>query len=290
MPASTPSASPRRPTVASLPWRLRTRPSTRRGGPSRSRCVPRPSPTLSFSTPPPPPPPPQETPLLDQEIRLRSQRDALEAKEAKLRGDHKNFCDATRAADEIVSPVHQVEEASRAHYTLAHAAALNQQAAATAAAGVAVSAEAQAAAAAQAQAAATQAYAAHHAAGAANAQAAYAQQQQQQQVAAVAQQHQAVAQQAAVQQQAAAATATATAAATANAAAAAAAAAQQPFAQQAYPAYSTVTPRQDANAGYLSARYDLFFCLPFVLCTPPHTRAHTRTATPPRRCPRPPLP
>eukprot|EP01060_Flectonema_neradi_P031128 TRINITY_DN4649_c1_g3_i1.p1 TRINITY_DN4649_c1_g3~~TRINITY_DN4649_c1_g3_i1.p1 ORF type:complete len:713 (+),score=210.90 TRINITY_DN4649_c1_g3_i1:65-2140(+) len=46
----------------------------------------------------------QEAPLLDQEIRLRSQRDALEEKEARLRGDHKDFCEATRSGSPIASP------------------------------------------------------------------------------------------------------------------------------------------------------------------------------------------
>eukprot|EP01064_Diplonema_japonicum_P030864 TRINITY_DN534_c2_g1_i1.p1 TRINITY_DN534_c2_g1~~TRINITY_DN534_c2_g1_i1.p1 ORF type:complete len:723 (+),score=248.38 TRINITY_DN534_c2_g1_i1:74-2242(+) len=65
----------------------------------------------------------QEAPLLDQEIRLRSQRDALEEKEAKLRGDHRDFCEATRAADEMVSPTHVSPR--KEYATLANAAAAN---------------------------------------------------------------------------------------------------------------------------------------------------------------------
>eukprot|EP00755_Sulcionema_specki_P024960 Sspe_Gene.82247::Locus_53897_Transcript_1_1_Confidence_1.000_Length_2148::g.82247::m.82247 len=40
----------------------------------------------------------QEAPLLEQEIRLRAQRDSLEEKEAKLRGDHRSFCETTMSA------------------------------------------------------------------------------------------------------------------------------------------------------------------------------------------------
>jgi len=47
----------------------------------------------------------QEAPLLEQEIRLRAQRDALEQKEAKLRGDHRAFTEAALQGPPPVAPI-----------------------------------------------------------------------------------------------------------------------------------------------------------------------------------------